>query len=443
VRSYLILGMCFIFLIQYFFDQTWIKYIVVAMSLFAFIGSATKADRFPKWLGISMMGIGVFLEYQKGTGIEGIVDGVFTILPLLCLITLAPLLSIPLKLGGYFNAVSCLLRNLLHQPKKLYVGITSTLFILSPILSLGSVRIIHEFLEELKLPSEMSSKSYVVGFSTAVMWSPYFASISLVLYYLNVTFKEYIAYGIGLSILSLVVGFVLFSIWEKRHPLKAEINKISPFEKIHRKYIIRLVVFVVGLMVTCLVVEHFTGWSMIVIVCILSLLVPLIYGTVTNSWIQLRPYLVDFRDRTVPMMNNEIMLFLSAGLLGFALQGTSLANGVSLYLTDLAHQSFFLFALAIMFNVLVITYIGVHQIAVIGALAMQLNADELGISQLALAMLLLLTWSTSTALSPFSGLNLMVSRFSGVSGIKTGLYSNGTHLAVVAIIGVVIISLIG
>jgi hypothetical protein len=443
VRSYLILSMCFIFLIQYFFDQTWIKYIVVAMSLLAFIGSATKADRFPRWLGIFMMGIGVFLEYQKGTGLEGIIDGVFTILPLLCLITLAPLLSIPLRIGGYFNAVSSLLHNLVHQPKKLYVGITSTLFMLSPILSLGSVRIIHEFLEELKLPSEMSSKSYVVGFSTAVMWSPYFASVSLVLYYLNVTFKEYIAYGIGLSLLSLIIGYVLFSIWEKRHPLPIEINKIIPFEKMHRKYMIRLVVFVVGLIVTCLAIEHLTGWSMIVIVCILSILVPLTYGSLTNSWNQLRPYLVDFRDRSVPMMNNEIMLFLSAGLLGFALQGTSLANGVGIYLTDLAGQSFFLFALAVMVIVLFVTYIGVHQIAVIGALAMQLNADELGISHLALAMLLLLTWSTSTALSPFSGLNLMVSRFSGVSGIRTGLYSNGTHLTVVAIIGVVIISIIG
>src|SRR4051812_43592647 len=102
---------------------------------------------------------------------------------MLCLITLAPLLSIPLRLSGYFEAVASLQRNLLHQPKKLYGGITGTLFLLSPILNLGSVRIINEFLEELKLPSAVSAKSYLVGFTTAVMWSPYFASVSLVLHY--------------------------------------------------------------------------------------------------------------------------------------------------------------------------------------------------------------------------------------------------------------------
>ena len=57
------------------------------------------------------------------------------------------------------------------------------------------------------------------------------------------------------------------------------------------------------------------------------------------------PSLIDFRDRAVPMMNNEIMLFMSAGMLAFALKGTNVMNGVSEFLTVLANQSFFLFAL--------------------------------------------------------------------------------------------------
>ena len=65
----------------------------------------------------------------------------------------------------------------------MYAGITGTLFFLSPILNLASVRIINEFLEDLKLPSALTAKSYVVGFATASMWSPYFASVSLMIHY--------------------------------------------------------------------------------------------------------------------------------------------------------------------------------------------------------------------------------------------------------------------
>lgn len=443
MRSYLILGMCVLFLIQYFLKIQWLEYTVVALSLLAFLGSALKADKFPRWLGIIMMTSGLLIEWNKGTGLSGISEGIFLILPLLSLITLAPLLSIPLRLGGYFKSISLLLRNLLQQPKKFYAGITGTLFFLTPILNLGSVRIINEFLEELKLPSALSAKGYLVGFSTAVMWSPYFASVSLVLHYLNIAYKDYIIFGIGLSLLSLVISNILFAIWEKGHPLPKELGNLVTLEKRDRNQLFKLVFFVIILIGSCLVIENITNWSMIVIVCLVSILIPLLFGLQTKRWKELIPPLVDFRDRTVLMLNNEIMLFMSAGMLAFAMKGTAAANGVSQFLTNLAQQSFILFALAVMVIVLSITYIGIHQIAAVGALAMQLNAAEIGISNISLALLLLLTWSISTALSPFSGLNLMVSRFAGISGVQTGLRFNGLHLSVIAIIGIGIISIIG
>ncbi|MEK3992534.1 hypothetical protein [Robertmurraya sp. FSL R5-0851] len=92
--------------------------------------------------------------------------------------------------------------------------------------------------------------------------------------------------------------------------------------------------------------------------------------------------------------------------------------------------------------VLVLTYMGIHQIAVVGALAMQLQPAERGITSISLALLLLLTWAMSTSLSPFSGLNLMVSRFAGISGVQVGLRANGMHMSIVAIVGVMIISFV-
>jgi len=441
MRSYLILGMCTLFIIQYFLDVVWLQYAVVLLSLLAFLGSAGHADRFPRILGLVMMCAGIIIEWSKGTGVAGISEGIFLILPLLSLITLAPLLAIPLKLGGYFESVSRLLHNLLHHPQKLYAGITGTLFIVSPILNLGSVRIINEFLEDLKLPPAMSAKSYVVGFSTALMWSPYFASVSLVLHYLKVPFKEYFIYGMGISILSLLVGNLFFAIWEKRNPIERdEISSFQPIEKKQRRKLFELVLFVALLMTTCLLIESVTKWSMIVIVCLVSILVPLFITAVTAKWKQAKPLWIDFRDRAVPMMNNEIMLFMSAGMLAFALKGTSVMNGVSQFLKVMADQSFFLFALAVLLIVFCLTYIGIHQIAVVGALAMQLNPAELGINSISLAFILLLTWYISTALSPFSGLNLMVSRFSRLSGVQVGLRVNGLYILTVVTIGIAAIS---
>lgn len=81
MRSYLILGMCALFLVEYFVGLEWLQLVVVGLSLFAFLGSAYKADRFPRLLGISMMTAGIIIEWRKGTGVQGISDGLFLILP--------------------------------------------------------------------------------------------------------------------------------------------------------------------------------------------------------------------------------------------------------------------------------------------------------------------------------------------------------------------------
>ncbi|HYK73436.1 MAG TPA: hypothetical protein VEV44_10030 [Pseudoneobacillus sp.] len=442
MRSYLILGMCILFLIQYFVEIQWLQYLLVFVSLIAFFGSVTKASRFPRIAGLIMMAVGITVEWSKGTGIDGISEGLILILPLLTLLTLVPLLSIPLRLGGYFESISVLLHHLLHQPKKLFTGITGTLFLLSPILNLGSVRIIHEFLEDLKFPSAMTAKGYIMGFTTAIMWSPYFASVSLVLHYLNVSFHEYILYGISLGLLSLIVGNLLFVFWVKRHPLALGSPVIGQLDKKIQKQLFKLILFVLILLGLCLGVESITHWSMMVIVCLMSIVIPSIFGLKKSNWRQMHPLLIDYRDRTVPMLNNEIMLFMSAGMLAFAMKGTTAMNGISSILIGFANQSFFLFALAILVFVLVVSYIGIHQIAAVGVLAMQLNPSDLGISNVALALILLLSWSISTALSPFSGLSLMVSRFSGISGIKEGLRVNGQHVLIFSIVSIVIISFI-
>lgn len=77
MRSYLILGMCTLYLIQYFVNLQWLQYVVVVLSLLVFLGSALKADRFPRWLGIVMMTAGVMIEWGKGIGAEGASEGIF------------------------------------------------------------------------------------------------------------------------------------------------------------------------------------------------------------------------------------------------------------------------------------------------------------------------------------------------------------------------------
>ncbi|KIL35468.1 hypothetical protein SD71_13165 [Cohnella kolymensis] len=211
MRSYLVLAMCGIFLLQYFIQIHMVENLLIVVTLIAFIASATKANSVPRWLGCGMLILGFILELEKGTGIEGINQGIRMNLPLLSLVILVPLLSIPLKLGGFLDGLNSLLQRLKHHPQKLFAGITSVLFVLSPILNIGSIRIVDELLKDLKLPPAMLAKSYLLGFSTTMLWSPYSAAVAVVLYYLKVPVTEYLAYGFGIGLLFLLIGNVLFA----------------------------------------------------------------------------------------------------------------------------------------------------------------------------------------------------------------------------------------
>ena len=472
MRGWLILSMCAVFLAAYFVQGEWLEYAAAILALASFAAGAANAGRLPRIFGFVMMALGIGIEWTKGTGLHGISQGLFLILPLVCLIVLAPMLSIPLKLGGYFEAVSNLLHLTRRRPRRLYAGIIGTLFVISPVLNLGAVRIIHEFLSELKLPPHFTAKSYGSGFATAAFWSPYFASVSLNLHYLHVPYQTYAGYGLGLAVLSLLLSYAIFCLWEQRRSAVAvkavpetaaapEIAVAAPDTAVansaaseradapirpavlsghDRRQLAKLLLFVLFVIALCLVIEALTHWSMLVVVSLVAVAVPLLFGVVLGDLKRMRPLLRDFAVHSVPMLSNELVLFMSAGVLAHALQGTPAMNRFCTYLAVLADRSFLLFALAVLVIVLVLSCIGIHQIATIGALAMQFSTVDLGVDPLAVAMLLIMSWTVSFSLSPFSGLNLMIARFTRLPGRQVGFRANGLNMLLLSLLGIAMIA---
>ncbi|KIL35467.1 hypothetical protein SD71_13160 [Cohnella kolymensis] len=181
---------------------------------------------------------------------------------------------------------------------------------------------------------------------------------------------------------------------------------------------------------------------MLVIVSLVSILFPLFWAIFNKGWHHMIPHLANYRDHSVPIFNNEIVLIISAGLLGNSIQDTSIGNGIKSVLNNLETYSFFLFAIVVVALVVSVTFAGIPPLVIVTALATQMNAQELDTSNTVLAMLLLLAWSISSVLSPMNPLNLLVSRLSGISGFEAGLRANGVHLLIVAVVGSLIITMI-
>jgi hypothetical protein len=440
MKSYFILGMCFLFLIQYFVHSYWLEFILAIFATIAFLVSVTMAKTVPRIFSILMFTAGVIFTFLKGQELEASAKAITSNLPLLTLIVLVPLLSIPFKMGGYFDSILLYLKRFKHNPRKMFMGISTVLFFLGPILNLGSIRIVHELIRDLRLNATFLSKAYLVGFSATILWSPYYAAVGIVLLYLHVSIGQYMLYGFGFAVLFLVIGNIMFGFWARKHIVNTEVDYNEKITREQRKKIKKLAILIIALMLITIIAESITHWSMLVLVSLVALLFPVIWSYFSKQWGALSRYLVDFRDKSVPIMNNEIIMYISAGFFGQSLKGTSFGQGINDAMIHLSQISFVLFALFILITMVCVTFLGIHQVVVVTVLATQMDPVLLGTSKEILALLFMLAWSTSSVLSPVNPINLLVSGLVKKSSIEVGVRDNGLYLLIVCTIGIAILS---
>jgi MFS family permease len=439
VKSYFILIMCFLFLTQYFLHSYALQFILAIFAIIAFGVSISLARTVPRIFSILMFAAAILFTYLKGQSVEASAQAITSNLPLLTLLVLVPLLSIPFKMGGYFDSILLYLKRFQDNPRKMFMGISTVLFFLGPILNLGSIRIVHELIKDLRLNSTLLSKAYLVGFSATILWSPYYAAVGIVLLYLHVSIGQYMLYGFGLAVLLLVVGNLLFGFWARRIPKIADQHheQISPD---HRKKIKALGILIFTLMLITVIAESITHWSMLVLVSLLALSFPIVWTFFSKQWEALKHYLVDYRDKAVPIMNNEITMYISAGFFGQSLKGTSFGHGINEFMVYLSQISFLLFAVFILLIMVCVTFVGIHQVVVVTVLATQMDPVMLGTSKEILAILFMLAWSASSVLSPVNPINLLVSSLIKKSSIEVGVRDNGLYLLIVCTLGIAILT---
>ncbi|WP_423798228.1 hypothetical protein [Neobacillus sp. SAB-20_R2A] len=452
VKSLLILAMCLLYILHNFTHSNIFDYFLAALTIVVFLSNLKQAEPLPRYFSVSMFILGFFINIYKGAAIEGTVKGLLSYLPLLSLIILVPLLTIPMKLGGYFHSIQFFVEKLAYHLRKLFGIISILLFCLGPVLNLGTIRILHELIGSFKLAPEILAKSYLVGFSSVILWSPYYASVALVLYQLKVPILHYIPLGFTLAIIQLVTGNLLFWIWLKRRKdsqvirscvtLSEEQYNDVQLGKNHQKNMLNLAGLFSLIIGMTFLLEFLTKWSMLFLVSLVSITFPVLWAVAKGKWRDFTEQFIIFKNTSVVNMKNEIVLFISAGLFSKALTGTAAADSIKLFLTHTASISFLLFILVVAGTILVLTFIGVHQLVVVSALVTQMDANMLGTRPEVLALLLMLSWSLSSVLSPINPINLLVSRLLGKSSLSVGLRWNGVFLLIMLIIGSTFVYLI-
>ncbi|WP_390217067.1 hypothetical protein [Halobacillus seohaensis] len=447
-KAMIILAMCFIYMLYFFYPAESLFYLLSMFGFVVFFISVTSVRGIPKYITLTLLSLGCIINItSKEQPLIASLEGIQQNLPLLTLIILVPLLSIPLKTGGYFASLNYFMKKWENNPRLAFFGLSSFIALISPILNMGTVKMVHEMVQKLNISPKILGKSYLIGFTSAMLWSPYFASVALVLHQVGGEISRYIGIGLSVAVIQLGIGNLLFnssvkeklSKKEKPRPTQVEVEENTSF---HLRKIGKLVGMLVTLIISLLVLEYITSISMLMLVSIIAITMPILWGILTFKW---RKLLLEWKNysRSVSLMDNEITLFLSAGLFGRALTNTTFASYIQTFLLGFAEHSLLLFVLIIFGLVLVCAFIGIHQIVVIPILAAQVSASNLGISPEFLALIFIMSWSMTAVLCPLNAINIIVSKCLSRNGLTIGFRWNGTYIMSVVSLVIVVITVYG
>lgn len=404
-----------LFIVNEFFHIPYAEQIIPVLTVAIILISLLYSSGLTRMFVIIMLVIGSIILIVQGEPVDVWRDGITRNLALVCLIIIVPILSIPINLGNYNDHLAGFASRFNKKPHLLFLFISGTFSLLGPITNMGSIYIIHSMLSKLKLPAELLGRVYARGFSSVNTWSPYFASVFLVVYSLGIPISTFLPFGLLLSFLQVTTSNVLFAFREVH---TVHLEKFENGEPGNPRRLYELLIVILILIGTIFVLEPAIDLN----ASVLIILTVVIFAFGWSFYLKMPKYFMkganSFRQNLLPGGANEIGMMLTAGFFGVVLSKTVISNYINSWWSGFADVSVLFFIFMTIFLIGLLSFLGVHQIVTISSIIASVSHESLGIHDMTMAMTLLSSWIIATTISPVTPLNVIVSNILSVNVFK-------------------------
>lgn len=299
--------------------------------------------------------------------------------------------------------------------------------LLGAILNLSTVFMVGDRLRrhgELSLPQLLALNR---GLSSAALWSPFFASMGVVMTLApQMDYATVLAFGLPLGLAAGTLS--LFDLARR-----FDLSRVAGFSLSPKSLLLPVV------MASLVMLFHFGLTPSLSIVSIITFLLP---GVALAINLRHGPRWTLRRVRhhalgRLPAMRGEVSLFLCAGLL---------TQGLSTFVMAATGSDWRLFehfaapqAIASFLTIVASAAAGLHPIIGVSVLASMLELG--GERQTLFAFVALTAWAVGTAVGPLSGINLSLQGRYGISGARLSRHNlgYGAALSVLVVAGIVLL----
>jgi hypothetical protein len=352
---------------------------------------------------------------------------------LVVMFILVPLLKIPIQQGGYFHALKSFFPHYVNTNNRFYMlsGIITNF--IGTMINIAALPLVDEISKATKYHTnkKLLSTALSRGFVNCSIWAPTMAAPILILHLTGVSWSQYFPYAGACAALVFLVGYFM-NMYEYRGELAvASAYDVRDGTKVDYKKIIELCVFAAVLFASILLITVIYDVSTITVVSFAALIFPVIWMAI----IKRLPILIsevkgNYFHQSLPHLNNEIILFIGAGLLAGGITYSKLGDYVPYILNLLVGDNVLLFTIAVMFGTLFISALGVHPIITTVIIGETINIAAYGITPVYMSLLLGVSWTLGLIISPASATIISLANLTEQSPIKAGLHWNGLYVLI-------------
>lgn len=403
------------------------------LSLLAILVSLPVSGWLTRSLSTFFLASGAWMLSAKGIGWSGQIGAFGDMAYLLALFAVIPVLSAPIRLGGYGHAIQTVLRGRISTVFGLNCLATTLAFICGSFMSLAAVPVMIASMERVVGDYPVANKERFMavaatyGYVMPILWTPVSGIVGVVLYSLDLSWLSLFPILFALSVAGLCANWGIFYLLELRGKARAAPAAPAPAAPGHAaptSCLLQMLAAVVLLIVSVVLLEEWLRIGLITVVTLVVVPFTLAWSAMIG---RARPFLADAGQQLLtrlPRMADQFAIFLSVGFFARAMHLSGVDHSVNLMLlqlNDAVGTQAFLILMPVM--ALAASYLGVHLLPLIALLGESLKPELLGISPAQLAIALIGSSVMTYMQGPFSGTLGLVQSITHVSTFRLSLWN--------------------
>jgi len=352
--------------------------------------------------------------------------------------SMVPLMKIPIRHGGYYEALRSVFERFVHTRSRFYVFVALVSAFIGSIVNLAIVPLVYEVSRASRFSTDkkLLSAAMTRGFTSSTIWAPTMASIALIMQLTGTKWLLFFPFGIGSGILAGIVGYAITMYEGRREPLPTQpvpergAPEVGPSG--YGKFA-ELCGFAFFLIVLIAVVSFVTGIHTITIVSLAALIFPVFWmGILGRLPVLRREFRNSYFGESLPNLRSEVTLFAAAGFFATTINYTELGEYIPRALSNVVGSNALLLTIAVIAVSMALAAVGVHPIVTVAIIGGTVKAAAFGVSPTYMAMVLAISWAIGLSVSPSSATIITTAGLTGQSPVRVGMGWNGAYALVSA-----------